>query len=940
MTIEKLPPFPAIGNAVIEILGGSPPPDAVDIPYMLEFNSSADIGSWFNFSQPPTIVPDPAGGSMVEAAVTGTSKEGGFALMPVVGPFSPVDTFYVNGWCANASAGSPSAFFYLYWTAKGDTPGGYDVVTGPYATTVLPDSKEWKFLSPVPNYIKPPFGMKYVQVYVRLKSNAGVSSTYVSKFHTDKWNMTLVRGQPEWLDATPQSMVIKLGWGADDPAGVLTVPAAGAWNVRTYDPDRKLDPANGTSPFASYLHPGRPMRIGVRTPDGGFEVVRQGLLDEVTFDVYTKTGTMQGTDIVPLIVHAKLPDPGTDPNMPTTLRARARYLLDKAGLKYLVPVEESLAPDKIINNSFEDEWNGWIIGPYASRSPTYPIPDGDWNAVITGNGTNYPGLSQARFAVAEGEQYVLSGWARRRAGTTLTAVSRVDGNVTGTVVASNRWDKNGPTGVWEYRELAFTIPAGCTEINTLSFIEGAPVPVGNVVDFDLISIRKVIPDPPVGPLPDDKDVSVWSLIGTSAYDCLHAMWIDRLGVLRFRSFGDPRDNGFQVGGNGGIPIETLGTNASLANIITVVRAFDETAPTVPIIKTSDDAIEVYGYIPLTREKPVPLAEIWATNVLNDRSGSALQYKTGTLYPRNVSELRSLLELEMIDTAHIVADDVTPTIDVTGRVLGARLTADTDTGWTAEVTTYIPSSEWVDAPVPPVIPPVIPPVVPPTHQETRYYNATKDTRAARDTGGTGLGSGTEGELPVGAWQGWRNRAFLAFESIPWGGVVSVDQCLLELDTSDQVNVGFGSAPKVVVSRVTQGWGEGSSSSPSGSNSTKYPGPSTTSTNQRTQTVTRTENAAVGIDITAIARDWKAGAGTYGVRIISAGEDATKYTTEFWSRENSNTGKRPRLKLVVTVEDTADGKPVPSDDTPPVEPNTNDDFLETLPAPERPEPTPQM
>lgn len=580
---------------------------------------------------------------------------------------------------------------------------------------------------------------------------AGVSRWGQALWDQSDW------GDLDWRDLTPQSMVMKLSWGADDPAGILTVPAAGGWSIETYDPDRKLDPSNANSPYGASLRPGRPMRLGVVNA-GVREVIRVGVIDEVQYDLKEKRGTLRGTDIVPLIVQAKLAKTVfADVGLPTTLRARARWLLGKAGLDILVPVE--------------------------------PDPQ-------------------------EGEP---------------------------------------------------------------------PVPF----------------DPVVGPLPVDRDASTWAAMGTSAYDALHMMWIDRLGTLRFRSFGSPVDNGLQVGGDGGIPIATVKPSATIQNVYTTIRAFDDGAPTVPVVKTNDVAVQLYGIIPLTREKPVPDADFWATNVLADRSGSSLQYETGTLYPRTFDELMSLITADLIDSVHIVVDDVVPPLDLSARLLGVRLTADTDTGWTGEVLTYIPANEWVDeAPLPPD-PPTEPP--PATHVETRTYAATKDTRAAQTSGGSNYGSGTEGELPVGSWQGWRNRAFIDFADIPWSKVVSVDKCILNLDTTTQVNLGFGSAPKVIVARVTASWSEGSLSSPGSGNSTVYPGPSCTTSGQVTKTVTGSENAAVSIDITAIARAWFGGSAQHGVRIISAGEDSDKYSTEFWSRENSTSGKRPSLSLTVTVQD---------------------------------------
>lgn len=582
-------------------------------------------------------------------------------------------------------------------------------------------------------------------------------ATNTPRWGSGLWDLTNW-GELGWRDVTPQSMNLKLSWGADDPAGVLTPPTAGAWDIRTYDPERLLDPSNGGSPYQASLRPGRPMRVGYW--DGlVLEPVRVGLIDEVTYDLKAKTGTLRGTDLVPLLVHATLEGTESDAALPDTLRARARYLIAKAGLDLLVRVE----PD--------------------------PPPQGE-----------------------------------------------------------------------------------------------PPVPS----------------DPAVGPVSDDK-LSCWSLIGTGAYDCLHAMWLDRHGVLRFRSFAEPVGNGFTIGGDDGIPLSTLNAQSSIAEVHNVVRAFDVTAPTVPIVVFDEISQELYGIIPLTRDKPVPLAQQWADAVLADRSGASLQYQTGTLYPRTHDELMALITLEVMDVVTIVADDVSPALNLAARCLGAKLTADTDTGWTGEVTSYIPAKEWdaIEAPPEPEEPPTEPP--PDTHVETRTYNATKDTRAARTSGGSNYGSGTEGELPVGSWDGWRNRAFIDFADIPWTKVVSVDKCILNLDTSSQVNVGFGSSPKVYVDRVTESWSEGSSSSPSSGNATVYPGPAATSSGRATKTVTGSENAAVSIDITAIARAWFGGSSQHGIRMISAGEDSNKYTTEFWSRENSTSSKRPSLTLTVTVED---------------------------------------
>ena len=90
-----------------------------------------------------------------------------------------------------------------------------------------------------------------------------------------------------------------------------------------------------------------------------------------------------------------------------------------------------------------------------------------------------------------------------------------------------------------------------------------------------------------------------------------------------------------------------------------------------------------------------------------------------------------------------------------------------------------------------------------------------------------------------------------------------------------------------------------SSPGSANSTIYPGPSMTSANAVTASVSKSENAAVAIVITGICRDWFAGQPQHGIGMISAGEDNNAYTSEFWTRENSNSNYRPRLKVELTV-----------------------------------------
>lgn len=138
---------------------------------------------------------------------------------------------------------------------------------------------------------------------------------------TDVW------GSSDWQDATPESMSASSSWGADDGSqGVLSVAAAGTWNIRTYDPDRKLDPSNVSSEFHSVLHPGSKVRI--RYIGASPRIVKRGLIDEITYDLDTETGSIRATDAIPILQGANIP--AATAGAPSTLRARARWLLTTA----------------------------------------------------------------------------------------------------------------------------------------------------------------------------------------------------------------------------------------------------------------------------------------------------------------------------------------------------------------------------------------------------------------------------------------------------------------------------------------------------------------------------------------------------------------------------------------------------------------------------------
>jgi hypothetical protein len=403
-----------------------------------------------------------------------------------------------------------------------------------------------------------------------------------------------------------------------------------------------------------------------------------------------------------------------------------------------------------------------------------------------------------------------------------------------------------------------------------------------------------------------EEATVWAWLNTSALDVLHAVWLDPDNVIRFRDFGIPRDNGLSIGGTG-IPLSNLSPKSTLDGVHSRIIAYDVTAPAVKVIRTDLDAQNTYGDNYLERTRPVPAAGIWADSVLADRSNAALQYDLGTLRPRTEAELVALLDTGMVDIAHVLVatrnegrEILVPAIEASPRILGGTFEANTLTGWSASLVTYIPAKEWDGSELPAPPPPAPPP---PTQTVIRTYVVNKDSRLALTSGGSKYGSGTEHELPVGSWSGWRNRALLAFAAIPWGDVISVVSAELRLWTTTQVNIGFGSTPKIRVKRVTSNWSEGSASSPSGANAVIYPGPGVTATGETVVSITGSQSTQCVIPITAIVKAWApvlaggSGLANYGVALYSYAEDSPAYTTEFSARE---AGSSVDAEIRITVK----------------------------------------
>lgn len=364
------------------------------------------------------------------------------------------------------------------------------------------------------------------------------------------WDSVAIWEGPGWQDITPQSMNVQVTWGSDDAQGALSMPAAGSWQIKTYDPDRLLDPANHSSPYWAYLRPGGLVRV-VFVYSSLDWIVRVGFLDSIEYDVASKTGDIRASDAIAMLSKAKTPEGlAHSPNAPQTLRARARWILQQASVAFV---------------TVEDD------------DPEF--------------------------------------------------------------------------------------------------------------------------EPAVG-LPIDSESSAWAQIASAAFDCLHAVWIDNEGILRFRYFGSPDPTNVIIGGGTGelgkMDMDTVVTHVTLEGVYNHIKARDDMLVPKEHDAKVQGSINLYGDLLLSRERGNPNAPSWVQELLRDRGSLQHQFIIGTIRPTTGDHLKSLLALGMVSEIQLIVNKHGPVIDEKLNVLGGRLEANTETGWSAGLTTYQPAQPWVQA----------------------------------------------------------------------------------------------------------------------------------------------------------------------------------------------------------------------------------------------------
>jgi hypothetical protein len=166
---------------------------------------------------------------------------------------------------------------------------------------------------------------------------------YAAATVDSRWDRAVWDGQkwdaPTWQAVECEVLEAVYRWGASSEAGVLSVAEAGAMDLRTYDPERLLDPLSQSSPFFGSIRPGTPVRLVGKVP--GTIAAWTGFLDEADHELGSSTGRLRAVGAIAYLAQAELADGVALPN---TLRARVRAVVTSCGLDAVVPVSPEV-PD-------------------------------------------------------------------------------------------------------------------------------------------------------------------------------------------------------------------------------------------------------------------------------------------------------------------------------------------------------------------------------------------------------------------------------------------------------------------------------------------------------------------------------------------------------------------------------------------------------------------
>lgn len=258
--------------------------------------------------------PDPpSGGAAGRFAIdTGTSLLGPWTEVLDVTDNPPVTAGVTFGTDFELTFPIPSVPTSRYWRFRSTTSTNNDIRT---IEAYAPETPVEPIPDPPP-YEAPAVGSAIIEIYTADPDGAKWG---IAEWGVDVWAAS------GWQDITPLSVTADVEWGVDDPSlGMLATPKPGVWTVLGYDPDRDLDPANGSSPYVGYIDEGTPIRVNHRAM-----TLRTGLIESVTYSYADQTVRIRATDALGRL-QAQVPD---DAVLSDTLWARATDAITEAGIR-------------------------------------------------------------------------------------------------------------------------------------------------------------------------------------------------------------------------------------------------------------------------------------------------------------------------------------------------------------------------------------------------------------------------------------------------------------------------------------------------------------------------------------------------------------------------------------------------------------------------------
>ncbi len=184
----------------------------------------------------------------------------------------------------------------------------------------------------------------------------------------------------------------------------------------------------------------------------------------------------------------------------------------------------------------------------------------------------------------------------------------------------------------------------------------------------------VEPDPPSGDpalAPQlDNERSVWRHIADAAEQTMNIPYVDRIGTLKFRPWASPYDRGRFVDAT---QLVDLGTIVQTSGLYSVVRAQQTVGDGGLLIERRATPVPQWGPVVYERTDVTIDADAWADAVLTDRSLGGVQWIPGDIYPLTANDVEYFATLEAIERFGVSDAFASPTVDITGIIVGGEFT---------------------------------------------------------------------------------------------------------------------------------------------------------------------------------------------------------------------------------------------------------------------------